>query len=106
MHQQMNLLDQKGPDPTAALHGSNPESKAAWESLDKDTLEGKRWLVYNCIERAPNGATCEEVEQETGLSHQTASARCTELKHRKLIVIVGRRPTSTGRTAAVYKVAS
>jgi hypothetical protein len=49
------------------------------------------------------GATCDEIEEELGLKHQTASARVRELSQRGLIVDSGdRRPTRSGRQAIVW----
>lgn len=51
------------------------------------------------------GATCDEVERELGLRHQTASARCRELElARRIVKTQDKRPTSSGRRARVYKV--
>ncbi len=51
------------------------------------------------------GATCDQVEEYTGLKHQTASARVNELKERGDIVDSGeRRKTRSGRKAIVWKV--
>ena len=50
-----------------------------------------------------DGLTCEEVEQKTGLRHQTASARVRELYQRGLIKDKGvRRETSSKRTAIIW----
>jgi hypothetical protein len=50
-----------------------------------------------------DGATCDEVEQKTGLAHQTASARIRGLAKRNVIRDSGsRRPTRSGRKAIVW----
>jgi hypothetical protein len=50
-----------------------------------------------------HGATCDEVEVALDLRHQTASARLYELKNQRAIVDSGwRRPTRSGRSAAVW----
>jgi Mn-dependent DtxR family transcriptional regulator len=41
------------------------------------------------------------LEEKLGLRHQTVSARLTELKKEKLVVVVGSRKTRTGSTAGV-----
>ena len=47
--------------------------------------------------------TCDELEEETGLSHQTASARLKGLRDKGLIKFSGaRRKTRSGRAARVY----
>jgi hypothetical protein len=54
-----------------------------------------------------HGATCDEVEWHTGLSHQCASARINALARRRLIRDSGqRRPTRSGRKAIVWEPAS
>ena len=66
-------------------------------------------LVRSALADARDGLTCEEVEEKTGLKHQTASARLKQLQdagyaewrkdehgnHRK-------RPNTSGRNAKVY----
>lgn len=48
------------------------------------------------------GATCDELEQALNLSHQTASARCSEIKLLKLATPAPfTRPTRSGRAATV-----
>lgn len=49
------------------------------------------------------GATCDELEAESRMKHQTASARIRELRDSKLIYDSGsRRATRSGRDAIVY----
>lgn len=48
------------------------------------------------------GATTDEVEKATGLSHQTASARVNELYNDGKLEIAGQRLTRYGRPARVY----
>lgn len=93
----------EGRDPTAAYHRGNEQSREAWKSLSPDTLSGIRKAIYDHI-KASGGATCEEVERVLGISHQTASARCTELKKYGCIEPRGMRKTSSGRNAAIYRV--
>jgi hypothetical protein len=47
--------------------------------------------------------TCEEIETELKLSHQTCSARLSELRREGKIKIVGERKTRSGSPAAVYQ---
>jgi hypothetical protein len=62
-----------------------------------------RLVVLGAIQRAGGaGRTTDEVEVETGLSHQTASARVNELRNGGAIVPAGKRPTRSGRNAVVY----
>lgn len=48
--------------------------------------------------------TCEEIENITNLSHQTCSARLSELRREGKIKIVGERKTRSGSSAAVYQI--
>jgi predicted transcriptional regulator len=49
------------------------------------------------------GKTCDEIEVETGLTHQSASARINELEDLGHVERRGtRRPTRAGRKAFVY----
>lgn len=53
---------------------------------------------------AAGGATCDEVEVGTGMSHQTASARIRELRQLGSVRDSGqRRPTRSGRKAIVWE---
>lgn len=57
--------------------------------------------------KGTDGATCDEIERELGLRHQTASARMRELEIRKLLKKTeNRRRTQSGRYAAVYVAAT
>jgi hypothetical protein len=76
-------------------------SRAAAESIKPDAAVIRR-RVLQAIYAAPNGATCDEVEQWLDLTHQTASARCAELKAQGKVKDSGaRRRTRSGRLAAV-----
>lgn len=51
-------------------------------------------------------ATCDECEEALGISHQTTSARFTELRGSQTITATGeKRKTRSGRNAVVYRVA-
>lgn len=78
-------------------------SKAAAESMIKDTSR-LRALVYEEIKDAGStGLTCDEVEVRLKLRHQTASARVNELMNRNRIVDSGvRRKTRSLRNAVVW----
>lgn len=50
-----------------------------------------------------SGRTCDELEEITGLPHQTVSARLRGLAKREVIADSGdRRPTRSGRKAVVW----
>ena len=51
-------------------------------------------------------ATCDEIESKTGMAHQIASARTSDLKRRKVLVPTGKvRMTRLGHPAQVLRVA-
>lgn len=64
-------------------------------------------LVFRMIEKAGDrGMTCDEIEAQAGLTHQTASARVNELMRARKIVACGRRLTRSGRRAITWRVAT
>lgn len=79
---------------------------AAFNSMSDTTTARLRKLVFHTI-RETQGATCDEIEQITELSHQTCSPRVHELMKSGDIVDSGeRRATRSGRKAIVWKVAA
>lgn len=77
-------------------------SKAAAESIG-GVVDRDRILILSFIKRV-DGATCDEIEVALGLSHQTASARCSDLKNKFCLIVDSgeRRKTRSGRNASVY----
>jgi hypothetical protein len=63
-----------------APHNGIETSRDAAEAIRPDLSRLHR-LVRDTIAQAVDGMTCKEVEQATGLSHQTASARLNELAY-------------------------
>jgi hypothetical protein len=97
--QQGDLFDG---DPTANRHGGNPESAAAHVSIAGDKARILRNVIDYVTAQGRSGSTCDEIEVALTLSHQTASARCTEALARGLLVRSEfKRPTRSGRKAAV-----
>ena len=99
---QPDLFDRYEPQ-TAPYAGSTPATLAtsidAAEAIAPHVshLEG---VVLACLTHG--GATCDEIERTSGLSHQTVSARLRELTMRGLVAPSGEtRPTRSGRNAAV-----
>lgn len=83
-------------------HNGTDTSRAAAESFDPAKVGACERLVLNTI-IATNGATCDQVEEVTGLSHQCASARIRGLVKRGLLEDSGARwPTRSGRSAIVW----
>lgn len=90
-------------DPTAAYHGDNPESVAAWDSIADSAETLRRQVVDHIDSCGGHGATSDETEAALDLSHQTCSARFTEAKKYNQITPSGeKRMTRSGRWAAVY----
>jgi hypothetical protein len=100
MKSQTNLFDI-----CEANHGNNPNSVEAHASIvdSKRGLQGQ--ILAFLAWRGALGATCEEIEEQLGLSHQNASARCSELKKSGAVVVSGTRPARSGRSASVLVVA-
>lgn len=91
-------------DVCARNHQGASTSVTAHESIADIKSEICR-RVYDCIVANQGGMTCCEVEVTTGLSHQTASARISDLLRAGLIRDTGlKRPTFSGRPARVLTV--
>ena len=81
----------------------NPESMEANRSIAHRKVSDCSRIRVELRRRA---STCEELERTTGMKHQTCSARLRDLFLEGAIVRTGtRRPTESGRMAAVWKVA-
>lgn len=81
-------------------HGGNQQSTAA-----HDRIKGNKWKDrQRILAHLGNGKTCEEIEDELQLKHQTASARISELKRDGNIRQIGTRKTKSGCLAAVWVV--
>jgi predicted transcriptional regulator len=85
-------------------HGGADTSMEAWESIAN--CAGKiRKRVFDFIQEQGR-ASCEEIEISLCLSHQTASARLSELKRDGFIKICTQRArTRSGRSARIYEAA-
>ena len=67
-------------------------------------LERLEMLVLDAIAGSKDGLTCDDVEQETGLSHQCASARLNSMWHDNYVIRTNlKRKTRSGRFAFVYR---
>jgi len=98
-----NLFDRFDATPPAPYSGLTPDTRQtsieAAEAIAPHLshLEG---VVLACLSHG--GATCDEIERLTGLTHQTVSARLAELTQRGLVAPSGQtRVTRSGRGAAV-----
>lgn len=86
-------------DICANNHGGNENSTEARRNTNAD-VDRKRILAF-IQAQGSEGATCDEIEQALSLPHQTASARCTDLKVRRLVRENGKRLTRRGSSASV-----
>lgn len=88
---------------SAPFVSGSDTSRAAAESVE-ESLENLRTLVLKRIRRSgKRGMTCDEVEVQLDLRHQTASARVRELFVKGQIIDSGeRRTTRSGRAAVVW----
>ena len=87
----------------------NANSMIAWRMSRHGVASDKRAILVE-INRGMNdgryGATCDEIEQATGLLHQTASARMNDLVREGVITVTGhKRLTRRRRPADVYALA-
>lgn len=107
----LDLWNQINEETEEPYHGLAPFEKGSDTSLDaayeiqpaKDTLQYEVWCYIR--ECGDYGATDDEIEQVLDLRHQTASARRRELELKGLVQKTPRRrPTRSGRNAAVYVV--
>lgn len=77
-------------DPTRANHGANPESDAAFERILPHITELQTKILRYASTRT-GGLTVKSVIRDLELSHQTASARLTELRQGELLSPTGER---------------
>jgi len=92
-------------DITANYHGGNPQSVQANKIAHKGRVSARQQIMdLLCNPLSEAGLTCEELEVLSGLSHQTCSARLSELRREgKIKIVVGTRKTRSGSPAAVYQ---
>lgn len=86
-------------------HNRTDTSVAAAESMRHQAVDLRRIIYEWVAKQGTNGATCDEIENNLSIAHQTASARVHELwTGGQLIRTLVRRDTRSGRAAAVYVV--
>ena len=84
-------------------HGGANTSVEAFESTPKEKRETLRAAICGFIGRAATGVACFELEVVMDLSHQTASARISELlRDNQIHYGEEKRKTPSGRNARVY----
>ncbi len=93
--------------PVAPRPQSYLSSLEARESVGTFAAQLRRRVLDFVRDRGTFGATCDEAEEILSLTHQGCSPRFTELSKAALIVESGdRRPTRSGRLAAVWIVSN
>lgn len=86
-------------DICANNHRGNPLSLEAHASVDSASL---RMAIWKHLQKV-GAATCDQVERDLNLSHQTCSARFSELKRDGWIFPTGKtQPTRSGRAAMTF----
>ena len=68
-------------DITANYHGGHPNSVSAHAVTRTKAQADRERILALILKAGPRGMTCDEVEQATGLKHQTASARLSQMVH-------------------------
>lgn len=91
-------------DITARYHGGDEFSDEAFEQTPEQRRQRDRGRIERSI-REQGPATCEQLEERIGLSHQTCSARISEMRRAKVLVEIGRAATRSGRSARVHQLA-
>jgi hypothetical protein len=94
--------DQKKPKLPPYVRGSLTSLQAA-ESIAEVSGSLRSKILAHISASGIKGMTCDQCEEDLGMSHQTTSARIRELRRDKAILDTGlRRKTRSGRNAAVY----
>jgi hypothetical protein len=89
-------------DITSNFHGGNRCSEEANETITP-FKSNQRFLCLRLVAQySPYGISCDEIERITGLKHQSAGARMTELKADGLVYVVGYGKTRSGCRCALY----
>lgn len=81
-------------------HGGNAQSTAANAKTNKKRDAARILALLEAV----GASTCDDVETALGMSHQTCSARFSELKRAGLIEPTGKRKTRTGCPATAWGV--
>lgn len=90
------------PAPTPAPVSIAPKVPMTRLTSSKDATVNER-IIY-AIVNSPIGMTCDEIEAQTGIVHQTCSSKIRLLTQRGEIVRTEeKRKTRSNRNAAVYK---
>ena len=89
--------------PTAPYVKGSDTSKAAASNIAEGAGQLREFIFSTISRSGAGGMTCDEVEVETEMKHQTASARIRELAQKNRIIdSKRRRPTRSGCMAVVW----
>lgn len=96
---QLNIFE----DICERKHKSNSNSLEAHDSI-VSSKQSTILMILRALRFCDQavGMTCDEIETQLALSHQTASARFSEMKRDGLIYSKMKRKTRSGRNAASY----
>jgi hypothetical protein len=88
-------------------HGGNYNSASANKFIAPKKKSLQETIVDYITSKGKFGATCQEIERDLNLKHQTASARCSELKKEHRIFWNGMKRALPGsQPANVYVTSS
>lgn len=87
-------------DVTANYHGGNPESVEAFDTSRATADRDRGRIVRLAKRRGSDGLTCDEAEVLLALSHQTCSARFSELKRDGVLIATNTRRLTRSRSPA------
>lgn len=95
-------------DPCANFHHGASTSVDAFRSTPETSRQAQRETIFRYIlDSGSNGATCDEAEAFLKVSHQTASARITDLLEAGRIHYgTETRKTRAGKSARVYRISN
>ena len=93
-----------GKDITAKRHRDNAFSKLANQHLGEETKSQMRERVFLFVAKCRNGATTEEIADALRMKVYSVSARMSELKAQGRLQAAGRRHTTSGASAGVWKI--
>jgi hypothetical protein len=91
-------------DPEITLYNAEWGSSTEWldQLQSKPKAVTKKQKIYDCLAQNPQGLTCEEIEEKTGLAHTSVTARILDLKQDGQVRQKGTRTNKTGRKARVW----
>lgn len=91
-------------DITANYHGGDEMSAAAFEATPAQARQRDRNRIAGALHE--QAATCQQLEDRLGLSHESCSARISEMRKDGTVVEVGRAVNRSGRSARLHALAA